>query len=216
MPCEARAADSDLPLSLVGLEVRPFAYQRAILEALEAERDVHDRHRNLVVAATGTGKTVVAALDYRALAERWGRRRASSSSRTAARSSTSPCAPIARSWSMATFGESFVGGERPREWQHVFASVQSLSSGRHGPPRLEPIEIVVIDEFHHAEATTYRPLLERIQPRELLGLTATPERADGVDVRDFFDGRAAYEMRLWDAMDESLLVPFHYFGIHDN
>jgi hypothetical protein len=77
-------------------------------------------------------------------------------------------------------------------------------------------EIVVIDEFHHAEASTYRGLLERIQPRELVGLTATPERTDGVDVRDFFDGRAAYEMRLWDAMDESLLVPFHYFGIHDN
>lgn len=76
--------------------------------------------------------------------------------------------------------------------------------------------MVVIDEFHHAEAVSYRRLLDHIEPVELLGLTATPERADGVDVRQFFDGRVAAELRLWDALEQNLLCPFHYFGIYDD
>jgi superfamily II DNA or RNA helicase len=75
--------------------------------------------------------------------------------------------------------------------------------------------VVVVDEFHHAEAPTYRRLLEHLAPRELLGLTATPERTDGTDVRGFFDGRTAFELRLWDALRADLLVPFHYFGVSD-
>lgn len=84
--------------------------------------------------------------------------------------------------------------------------------------RLAPdhFDVVVIDEFHHAEAPTYRRLLDHLTPVELLGLTATPERADGVDVRSFFDGRTAYELRLWTALAADLLVPFHYFGVHDD
>lgn len=68
---------------------------------------------------------------------------------------------------------------------------------------------MVIDEFHHAMAPTYRRLL--------LGLTATPERGDGVDVaQQFFDGRTASELRLWDALDADLLVPFQNFGVSDD
>jgi superfamily II DNA or RNA helicase/HKD family nuclease len=213
----AGASDSgDMRIELSGLEVTPRPHQQAILEALEAERTVHDRHRNLVVAATGTGKTVVAALDYRALAEQWGRRPSLLFVAHRREILDQSLRTYREVLVDGTFGESFVGGVRPREWQHVFASVQSLSSGGMDRLDLGRFEIVVIDEFHHAEAATYRALLERVQPQELLGLTATPERTDGVDVREFFDGRAAYEMRLWDAMDERLLVPFHYFGIHDN
>ena len=72
-----------------------------------------------------------------------------------------------------------------------------------------------IDEFHHAEAPTYERLLAHLCPRVLLGLTATPERHDGRDVRRWFDGRTAYEMRLWDALEQGLLAPFQYFGVHD-
>ena len=73
----------------------------------------------------------------------------------------------------------------------------------------------MVDEFHHAEAASYRRLLDHVRPIELLGLTATPERADGVDVREFFGGRVAAELRLWEALEQNLLCPFHYFGIHD-
>jgi superfamily II DNA or RNA helicase len=74
---------------------------------------------------------------------------------------------------------------------------------------------VVVDESHHAEAATYRRLLDHLAPTELLGLTATPERSDGVDVRDWFGGRAAAELRLWEALEADLLCPFHYFGVSD-
>ena len=76
--------------------------------------------------------------------------------------------------------------------------------------------VVVVDEFHHAEAPTYRRILDHLKPRELLGLTATPERGDGLDVRLLFDGRTAAELRIWDAINQGLLSPFHYFGISDN
>ena len=110
------------------------------------------------------------------------------------------------------FGELYVGGQRPERWKHVFASVQSLTS--YGVANIPPdaYDIVVIDEFHHAEAKTYRRIIDHLTPQELLGLTATPERADGTDVRSFFDGRTAAELRLWDALGADLLCPFHYFA----
>ena len=114
------------------------------------------------------------------------------------------------------FGETYVAGERPQRWNHVFASVQALAAyGIENIPA-DHFDVVVVDEFHHAEADTYQRLLAHLRPVELLGLTATPERADGADVRDRFDGRSAFELRLWDALSADLLVPFHYFGIADD
>ena len=81
------------------------------------------------------------------------------------------------------FGELYVGGARPERWQHVFASVQSLTSyGVANIPR-DAFDVVVIDEFHHAEARDLPAHPRPPQPSELLGLTATPERTDGTDVR---------------------------------
>src|SRR5690606_37485962 len=187
-----------------GLEVRPRPHQEAILEALETERTVHDRHRNLVVAATGTGKTVVAALDYARLRASLPRHRllfVAHRKEILEQSRRTYRTVLAD----GAFGEVYVGGERPERWEHVFASVQSLAA--YGVERLpaDHFDVVVVDEFHHAEAPTYRKLLDHLQPRELLGLTATPERADGVDVRRFFDGRSAYELPLWEALSADLL-----------
>ena len=114
-----------------------------------------------------------------------------------------------------SFGELYVGGSRPERWEHVFASVQSLTSYGVDNIPADAFEIVVIDEFHHAEARTYRRVLDHLEPAELLGLTATPERADGIDVRSFFEGRTAAELRLWDALGADLLCPFHYFVAAD-
>lgn len=205
-----------LSISLAGLEVRPFPHQEQILEALETEREVHRRHRNLVVAATGTGKTVVAALDYRRLLEGGNRRRSLLFVAHRKEILEQSLRTYREVLADGSFGELYVAGSRPERWQHVFASVQSLSS--YGVERIpaEHFDIIVVDEFHRAEAATYRRLLNHLRPRELLGLTATPERADGVDVRTFFDGRTAYELRLWNALADDLLVPFHYFGVADD
>ena len=204
-------------ISLSGLEVRPFSYQQEMLDAIEAERVVHDRHRNLVVAATGTGKTVVAALDYRRLCDPTTSTRPSLLFVAHRKEILEQSLRAYREVLMdADFGELYVDGRRPERWQHVFASVQSLTS--YGVENLpsDHFEIVVIDEFHHAQAATYRRLLTHLEPDELLGLTATPERADGIDVREFFDGRTAAELRLWDALGADLLCPFHYFAVADN
>lgn len=211
-----RSQHNRVTISLSGLEVRAYPYQQQMLDALEAERVVHDRHRNLVVAATGTGKTVVAALDYRRLCDPVTREQPSllfvAHRREILHQSQRTYREVL---SDATFGELYADGARPERWRHVFASVQSLTSYGVDNLPVDAFDIVVIDEFHHAQATTYRRLLDRLQPRELLGLTATPERADGVDVRTFFDGRIAAELRLWDALGADLLCPFHYFALAD-
>lgn len=203
-------------ITLAGLEVRPFPYQQQMLDSLEAERVVHDRHRNLVVAATGTGKTVIAALDYRRMCQQAGGQQPRllfvAHRKEILEQSIRTYREVLGD---GTFGELYVGGQRPERWSHVFASVQSLTSYGVTDIPANAYDVVVIDEFHHAEASTYRRLIEHLRPVELLGLTATPERADGTDVRSFFDGRTAAELRLWDALGADLLCPFHYFASAD-
>jgi superfamily II DNA or RNA helicase len=206
------AADT---IQFAALDVIPYPHQTEILERLTVERERHNRFRSLVVAATGTGKTIVAALDYRRLREQRDnpsllfvahRRELLGQSLAAFRQ-------VLRD---GAFGELYVDGHRPDEWRHVFASVQSLAQLDLLALRPDAFDIVVVDEFHHAAADTYRRLLDHLRPTILLGLTATPERADGQSVLGWFDGRIAIELRLWEALERGLLCPFHYFGLHDN
>lgn len=200
-----------LPLTLTALDVEPYGYQREILDALEAERVLHDRWRNLVVAATGTGKTIMAALDYQRL-RRAGQVESLLFVAHREEILTQSLAVFRQVLRDQAFGEPLVGGERPERWQHVFASVQSLARRELGPTAFD---MVIVDEFHHAEAPTYARLLDRLRPTVLLGLTATPERTDGGDVLRHFGGRIAAELRLWEALERGLLCPFQYFGIAD-
>ncbi|WP_242624105.1 DEAD/DEAH box helicase [Micromonospora kangleipakensis] len=183
-----------------------------ILADLDAEREVHGRWRNLVVMATGTGKTIVAALDYRRLSRRG---QVDSLLFVAHQEQIlrQSLATFRQVMGDGSFGETLVGGREPQHWRHVFASIQSLHRREINP---EAYDMVIVDEFHHAEAPTYARLLERLRPRVLLGLTATPDRSDGGDVRRWFDGRAAVELHLWDALERQLLAPFQYFGLYDD
>jgi superfamily II DNA or RNA helicase/HKD family nuclease len=208
---------TDLKINLSGLEVRAFPHQRDMLERLDVEREIRGRNRNLLVAATGTGKTVMAALDYRALRKKFDNRSPRllfvAHRKEILRQSLRTYREVLDD---ASFGELLHSGEDPRDWNHVFASVQSLNVRRLEQLSPDHFDIIVIDEFHHATATTYRRVIEHFTPRELLGLTATPERMDGRNVQDeFFEGRIAAEMRLWEALENDLLCPFHYFGIPD-
>ncbi|MGK5443242.1 DUF3427 domain-containing protein [Micromonospora sp. URMC 105] len=202
----------DAPTQIANLDVRPYPYQAEILADLDAERHVHGRHRNLVVMATGTGKTVVAALDYRRL-HRAGRVDSLLFVAHQEQILKQSMSTFRQVMGDGSFGEMLVGGKEPTHWTHVFASIQSLHRREINP---DAYDMVIVDEFHHAEAPTYARLLERLQPRVLLGLTATPDRADGGDVRRWFDGRTAVELHLWDALERQLLAPFQYFGVHDD
>lgn len=210
---EPRAA---LSLSMPGLSITPYPFQEKILEALTVERELHGSVKNLVVAATGTGKTVIAALDYKRLKK--------------------PPAPLRllfvahrreileqsletyrRVLGDPNFGTLLLPEASERFADHLFVSVQLLDS-RGILERISPdfFDVVVVDEVHHGEAPTYRKIFSRLAPRFLLGLTATPERSDGLDILAHFGGRIAAEIRLPEAISQGLLVPFHYFGITDS
>jgi superfamily II DNA or RNA helicase/HKD family nuclease len=201
-----------LRLSPTELRLEPF--QERLLEQLELARDA-GRHRNLLVSATGTGKTVMAAVDYARLRARLPRARLLFVAHREEILEQS-LGTFQHALRDPSFGELWVGGAIPKDFNHVFASIQSL--GASGFPHLahDHFDVVVVDEFHHAAATSYTRLLEHLAPRELLGLTATPERSDGLSVLGWFDGRIAAELRLWDAIDQQRLVPFAYYGIADS
>jgi len=199
---------------LLPFDLQPYPFQREMLYELEVERKVHNRWKNLIVAATGSGKTVVSAFDYRRVRNEW--RDASllfvAHRQEILRQSRVTFRNVLRD---GDFGELMVAGERPRDGKHVFASIQSLHHLDLQTLAPNFYDIVIIDEFHHAEAPTYTRLLEYLKPRLLVGMTATPERTDGLDVKRWFDGRIAVELRLWDALDQGLLCPFQYFGVSD-
>lgn len=193
-------------------DLRPYPFQEEILEQLAEERDGRGRYRNLVVAATGTGKTMLAGFDYARQPDRPNllflahREELLRQARTSFRH-------ILRDGS---FGELLTGTERPARATHLFATIQSFARSDL-PSRLgaDHWKYVVIDEAHHAPADSYQALLDRLRPRILLGLTATPERADNQSLLPDFDGAIAAEMRLWHALEKQLVVPFEYYGIAD-
>ncbi|GAB4509664.1 MAG: DEAD/DEAH box helicase [Haliangiales bacterium] len=200
-----------LLLSPVELRLEPF--QERLLEQVEMSRR-RGYHRNLIAAATGTGKTVMAAVDYARLQARLPRARllfVAHREEILAQS----LATFRHALREPSFGELWVAGKRPQRFEHVFASIQSLHAA--GLDTLTPdhFDVVIVDEFHHAAARSYRALLEHLSPRQLLGLTATPERSDGLPVLSWFGDRIAAELRLWDAIDQHRLTPFLYYGIHD-
>jgi superfamily II DNA or RNA helicase len=198
---------------LTPFAITPYPFQRQMLERLQVER-LRGHSHNLVVAATGTGKTIVAALDYRNLCDELNRSRLLFVAHRAEilEQSRATFRHVLRDGS---FGELWVGGQRPSKWQHVFASIQSLSAADLNTLSPDHYDVVIIDEFHHAAASSYESLLDLVRPQHLLGLTATPERTDGLDVLRWFGGRVAVELRVWDALEQGLLSPFHYFGVHD-
>jgi superfamily II DNA or RNA helicase/HKD family nuclease len=198
-------------------DLKPYAFQQEILEEIDRERR-SGLNRHLVIAATGTGKTMVAAFDYHRVAEQ--RAPASRPSllfvahrEEILRQSLATFRHVLRD---DGFGDLLVGGASPTQSRHLFCSVQSWHA--RGLSELDPryFDYVVFDEAHHAQAATYQAMLAHLRPQILLGLTATPERADGRDVREDFGGRFTHEMRLPDAIDRRLLAPFHYFGIPDH
>ncbi|MHB8370419.1 MAG: DUF3427 domain-containing protein [Leptospirales bacterium] len=201
---------------LPDLSLRPYPFQEEILERLEVERKDHGRFKNLVVAATGTGKTVIAAFDFKRYREKNPRARLLFVAHRREILEQS-LGTFRRVLGDPNFGRILLPESSSVRGDHLFVSVALLASRKilEGLPG-EFYDVVVIDEVHHGEAPSYRKILSTLSPRILLGLTATPERADGLDILSWFGDRIAAEIRLPEAISRGLLVPFHYFGVSDS
>ncbi len=212
---EAISKENNDSSNLPYIDIKPYPFQSEILKRVETERKVHQRFKNLIIAATGTGKTIMAALDYKRLYDE--HKKLSllflAHRKEILKQSQNTFRMVLRD---SDFGELLDGANKPSEWHHVFASVQSLYRDHYlSELNSQHFDMIIIDEFHHAAAKTYQNILYHFKPTYLLGLTATPERADGLDILHWFDGKMAAELRLWDAINQDLLVPFQYFGISD-
>ena len=199
----------------VFFDLRPHPYQQATLDRLEAERIDRGFFRNLVVAPTGTGKTLIAAFDF-ARQPFIGRRPKLlflAHREELLRQARDRFRHVLRDES---FGDLLGGGEEPASFDHLFATIQSFRTRALLESQgAEYWEYAVLDEAHHVPAESYREIVASLQPGILLGLTATPERMDGESILPWFDHRIADEMRLWHAIERQYLVPFDFYGVHD-
>ena len=197
-------------------DLKPFPFQEEILEKLETERIVHNRYRNLIVAATGTGKTVISAFDFKNF------RKNNPSAKLLFVAHRKEILQQAQATFQGVlkdnnYGELWVDGIEPEKYDCVFASVQTLNN------RIDSLQLsntfydfIIVDEVHHISASSYRSILKHFEPKILLGLTATPERMDNEDILKDFCNAIAAEIRLPEALNRKLLCPFQYFGITDS
>jgi superfamily II DNA or RNA helicase len=201
-------------------DIKPHSHQQTILEKLQVERNLHNRYRNLVVAATGTGKTIISAFDF---ARFYHKNPEAKFLFIAHREEILKQALGAYRGVLknSTFGELWVGNNKPNKYQHLFASIQSLNNQLNSQTEQlalseDYFDYIVIDEVHHISASSYRTVLKHFSPQILLGLTATPERHDGTDILSDFCNVIAAEIRLPEAINQRHLSPFQYFGIDDD
>lgn len=204
--------------SSIMFDIRPFPFQQEILDKLQAERQFLGRNKNLVVAATGTGKTVITAFDYKSFCEK----NPSGKNRLIFLAHREEILVQAIDTFKAVlkdynFGSLYVGKNKPDSMDHLFISIQTFNSQKFYEKTPEDFyDFIVLDETHHASAESYQPLFSHYKPKVFLGLTATPERSDGISVERYFDNHISAEIRLPEAIEMKLLSPFQYFGITDS
>lgn len=197
-------------------DLKPYHYQVEILEKLKVERSIHNSYKNLVVAATGTGKTMISAFDFKDfrvlnpkakflfIAHRI----------EILKQSLHTFRNVLRD---QNFGELNGNGYEPSSKNILFTTIQTFNNlDLEGYCTSEFYDYIVLDEVHHAQANTYQKIIKYFNPKILLGLTATPERMDGKSILSDFNYRIAAEIRLPDALNNKLLCPFQYFGVSDS
>lgn len=204
----------DLDYSFLDL-IRAKDYQNEVLEQLDVERNLRGHFRNLVVAATGTGKTVIAAFDYKRFREQNPR---ANLLFVVHREEIvkQACEKFRMVLEDENFGDTWYGGHEASNISCVFASKDLLNNRIDSLPLPDDYyDYMIVDEAHHVVAQSYQKILNKFKPKVLLGLTATPERMDLRDITQYFDNTISAEIRLDTALNNQLLSPFRYFGVTD-
>jgi len=202
-----RASDGVPPLG----PVEPNAMQQDALLALDLAR-AEGARRAVIISATGTGKTILSALDVRAVNPA---RLLFVVHREQILDRTIREYRRVLGGSAADYGK-LTGQHKQEDRRYVFATIQTLSQ----PAVLtgfdpQAFDYVIVDEAHRAGASTYQRVIGYLEPKFLLGMTATPERTDGFNVFELFDYVVPYEIRLSHALEAEMLAPFHYYGVAD-
>ncbi|MFB3226528.1 DEAD/DEAH box helicase family protein [Exiguobacterium sp. PHA03] len=194
---------------VVAPEILPHRVQEEALRALRETME-EGRTRALAVLATGLGKTYLSAFFTRDFTRVLFLAHQKELLLQAERSFQK----VNPAWQTGFY----IGSDRTvtETTEIVFASVQTLAQKRHLDRfATDQFDLIIVDEFHHAAATSYRKIIDHFTPRFLLGLTATPDRMDGADVYAICHHNVAFQMHFTAAIAEGFLTPFHYYGIHD-
>lgn len=193
----------------VSKEIKPNYMQKNALESLDNLRK-NNKDKALLISATGTGKTYLAAFDVKAVHPK--RMLFVVHRRSIALKAMETFKTIIKDKSMGLFS----GDTKEINCDYVFSTIQTIykPENRQLFPK-EEFDYIIIDEVHKAGANSYQELVNYFKPQFLLGMSATPERSDDFDIYKMFDYNIAYEIRLQQAMEYDLLCPFHYYGITD-
>lgn len=188
---------------------RPRGAQIEALYALQESR-MEGAAKGLVYAATGIGKTYLAAFD----SAKYERVLFVAHREEILKQAAVSFKNVRNSEDYGFFD----GKEKDRDKSVIFASVATLGRTEYLNETYFPadyFDYVIIDEFHHAVTDQYRRIVEYFQPQFLLGLTATPERMDGKNIYEICDYNVPYQISLKEAINKGMLVPFHYYGVYD-
>ncbi|GAB3066069.1 DUF3427 domain-containing protein [Salinicoccus sesuvii] len=191
--------------------IKPNVMQQEALNSLDQLRQT-GKDKGLVISATGTGKTYLAAFDVKHFKPQ---RMLFLAHREQILEKSKNDFSNLIGESQSDFGI-FSGNKKTDEAKYLFATVQTLSREanlNHFNP--DDFDYIIIDEAHRSGASTYKKILEYFNPSFLLGMTATPERTDDTEIFSLFDYNIAYEIRLQQALETEILAPFHYFGVTD-
>jgi superfamily II DNA or RNA helicase/HKD family nuclease len=190
--------------------IQPNEMQIQAIENLNKLRKA-GKDKALLVSATGTGKTYLSAFDVAQVNPK--RMLFLVHRKNIAQKAMESYATILSN--KKDFGL-YSGSTKDMNADYIFSTVQTFSRDEHlGKFTPEYFDYIVIDETHRASANSYQKIMNHFNPKFLLGMTATPERTDGLDIFALFDYNIASEIRLHDALANDMLVPFHYYGISD-
>lgn len=193
----------------ISKEIKPNYMQKNALESLDNLRN-NNKDKALLISATGTGKTYLAAFDVKAVHPK--RMLFVVHRRSIALKAMETFKTIIKDKSMGLFS----GDTKEINCDYVFSTIQTIYKPENKQLfSKEEFDYIIIDEVHKAGANSYQELVNYFKPQFLLGMSATPERSDDFDIYKMFDYNIAYEIRLQQAMEYDLLCPFHYYGITD-